>query len=179
MFAKEKDCDGKRGYIVATLPYFWHKYTRSGITFILLQFLAIFKKMHKWVDPGFFSRHSGTINKWPSWCLHWQKEGLLLETAMLNYHSQGIRQTFFNPVSCFSPTQTNCWVFLYRCKKSAGHLRGMGCTSPASLPWISPLQGMVYLKLLAVQKLGGKGRWSWPKKSSTDLYTDPKFKMTK
>ena len=136
-------------------------------------------KMHKWVDPGFFSRHSGTSNKWPSWCLHWQKEGLLLETAMLNYHSQGIRHTFFNPVSCFSPTQTNCWVFLYRCKKSAGHLRGMGCTSPASLPWISPLQGMVYLKLLAVQKLGGKRRWSWPKKSSTDLYTDPKFKMTK
>lgn len=40
MFAKEKDCHGKRGYIVATLPYFWHKYTRSGITFILLQFLA-------------------------------------------------------------------------------------------------------------------------------------------
>lgn len=28
VFAKEKDCDGKRGYIVATLPYFWHKYTR-------------------------------------------------------------------------------------------------------------------------------------------------------
>ena len=40
MFAKEKDCHGKRGYIVATLPYFWHKYTRSGITFILLQFFA-------------------------------------------------------------------------------------------------------------------------------------------
>ncbi|KAL9982229.1 hypothetical protein ACROYT_G004254 [Oculina patagonica] len=29
MFAREKDCDGKRIYIVATLPQFWYKYTRG------------------------------------------------------------------------------------------------------------------------------------------------------
>ena len=28
VFAREKDCDGKRVYIVATLPQFWFKYTR-------------------------------------------------------------------------------------------------------------------------------------------------------
>lgn len=31
VFAREKDSDGKRVYIVATLPQFWFKYTRYGL----------------------------------------------------------------------------------------------------------------------------------------------------
>lgn len=79
MFAKEKDCDGKRGYIVATLPYFWHKYTRSGITFILLQFLAIFKKCTNGWIQGFSQDTVGPVTNDPADVCTDKKKGYCLK----------------------------------------------------------------------------------------------------
>lgn len=36
VFAKEKDSQGKRIYIVATLPQFWYKYTRYALIIVFV-----------------------------------------------------------------------------------------------------------------------------------------------
>ncbi|PFX14310.1 DNA-directed primase/polymerase protein [Stylophora pistillata] len=69
VFAKEKDCDGKLGYIVATLPYFWYKYTRicspedrnyyevipEDCLFPLHDVLKPTEKRHRWPAGNSFS----------------------------------------------------------------------------------------------------------------------------
>lgn len=162
MFAKEKDCHGKRGYIVATLPYFWHNYTRSGLTFILLQFLAIFKNAQRGGSRFFLRRQcTWVMNDLADICTH-KKKGYCLKqpryTTILktsSTHFQSCLMFFSNTNKPLSFLFCNILV-VYRCKKTTEGGVHIPCIPPLDL---SPTKHGIVLKLLAVQnwkKLGGR-----------------------